>query len=338
MTGVDPMLQRIGLHTWIVVFLAASTAYAGTPDPSDGAPAASQTTAPPRPAPPDRSADQPLPPPFQLTAQEQEELDRLLDRWQQWNAHVKTFDCRFKRWTYDTVFGPTGQPKWVDSGIIKYAGPDHALFRLERAIKDGKEAPIEDFRAEHWMFDGKSVFELNAVKKQLIEHKLPPKYQGGRLVDGPLAFGFPAPLFFELFGLLGGSPAKLQPFPFGAKANELKQQSYIRAIAPPNQRNGIWLEAYPRFRQMTWYCQKLQLVFNAKDVSPLALMIVQPNGKDYTAYQFYDVVLNGPSSPANDDVFHPMAPLGWQKVIDEPPITPPVTPQQARRPAAGNPR
>ena len=239
-----------------------------------------------------------------------------------------TFDCRFKHWTYDMVFGPTSQPKWVDSGIIKYAAPDCAFFRVDRAEKDGKELPIEDSRAEQWMFDGKSVFELNVVKKQLIEHKLPPEYQGSRLVDGPLAFSFPTAIFV---GLFGGPPPKPQPFPLGAKAEELKRQYYIRAIAPPNQRDEVWLEAYPRFRQITWCCQRLQLVFNAKDMSPFALMVVQPNGKDYTTYNFHDVVVNGPPSPANDDPFHPVAPMGWQKIVDEPPIAA----QQASHPANG---
>ena len=48
----------------------------------------------------------PPPPPFTLTPQEQSEVDRVLNVWEERNRGVKTFDCRFKRWIYDVVFGP----------------------------------------------------------------------------------------------------------------------------------------------------------------------------------------------------------------------------------------
>ena len=38
------------------------------------------------------------------------------------------------------------------------------------------------------------------------------------------------------------------------------------------------------------------LIFKASDMSPFALRIVAPNGKDYTVYQFFDVVVNDPAS------------------------------------------
>ena len=172
------------------------------------------------PAPP-----QPPKPPFTLTAQEQAELDRVLSLWEERNHSVKTFDCRFKRWTYDTVFGPANQAKFIDMGAIKYAAPDRGLFRVDSTEKDGKEAPIEDARAEHWISDGKAIFIFNPTKKQLIEQRLPPELQGKAIANGPL------------------------PFVFGAEAKKLKERYWIRVITPADVKDHVWLEAYPRYQQ-----------------------------------------------------------------------------------------
>jgi len=253
-----------------------------------------------------------LPQPFKSTPDEEKNVDRLLARWEQWNAGAKTFDCRFKRWIYDKTFGPANEPKFVDLGTIKYAAPDYGLYRLDTAEKDGKEYSIEDARAEHWVFDGKSLTECNYVRRQIIEHKLPPDFQGTRLVDGPLTFP-PAGLSLVLFGV----PAN--PYPFAAKAKELKKQYYLREITSPAARHDeIWLEAYPRSPALATVFQKLQLIFRANDMSPYAMKMVQPNGKDYIVYQFFDIAVNSPPTPG-DDPFHPAAPHGWQKIVEEPP-------------------
>ena len=110
--------------------------------------------------------------------------------------------------------------------------------------------PIEAERAEHWVFDGKSIWEYNSARKQVIEHRLPPELQGSRLVDGPLAFGFPVASFSGLLSLLGSPLPPASHFPFAAKAEELKQQYYIRTITPADRHDEVWLEAYPRSPQL----------------------------------------------------------------------------------------
>ncbi len=254
-------------------------------------------------------------PPFQLTADEQKNVALILERWEQWNAGVKRFDCRFKRWTYDTVFGPTNEAKFVDLGTIKYASPNCSLYRADTTEKDGKATPIEDSRAEHWIFDGKSVVEFNQAKKQVIEHKLSPELQNLWLVDGPLAFGVPDIAYSSLWGF----PTPPPPM-FGSDAKKLQEQYYIREVTPATNRGEqVWLEAYPRFQQIACcHLHHLQLIFSKKDMSPVAMKIVQPNGKDYVVYQFFDIVVNGPSAPAGDDPFHPAPPLGWRKIDDSP--------------------
>jgi TIGR03009 family protein len=179
--------------------------------------------------------EQPTPPkpPFTLTPQEEAQVDRVLKLWEDGNKKIKTFDCKFKRWIYDFVFAPPEPnkpiaPKFIEMGVIKYAAPDKGLFRVELTEKGGKEALIEDSRAEYWISDGRSIFEYKytATPKQLIEHKLPPELQGKAIADSPL------------------------PFLFGADAQKLKQRYFLRILAPPaNVKDQICLEAYPRFQQ-----------------------------------------------------------------------------------------
>jgi TIGR03009 family protein len=257
-------------------------------------------------------ADRKMPPPFKLTTDDEQKVDRLLARWEQWNAGVKTFDCRFKLWVYDGTFGRPDQPKFVDCGTIKYAAPDHAIFRIDATEKDGKEVPIENARAQHWVFDGKSLFELNHAKSQLIERTLPEGVQGTKLVDGPLTFAFGVAGLSSVFGT---PPC---PYPFTAKAKELKEQFYLRETTPAaNQRDQVWLEAYPRSGRAVFPPKKLELIFRAGDMSPLAAKIVQANEKNYVVYSFFDIVVNGPPASSNEDPFHPAVPRGWQKTIAE---------------------
>ena len=250
--------------------------------------------------------------PFKLTAEEHKSVDAALDRWEQWNARVKTFRCRFKRWRYDSAFSPSNPLQSVDSGTIEYAAPQRMMFRTDSTEKDGKATPLDDQRAEKWIFDGKSIYQYDFSKKLVIEHRLPPDIQPSRLVDGPLAFGFPLSIFPGLFDV-----KPLTPYPFGAKAKELKQRYYFRVITPRDAKDHIWFEAYPRSGNAA--LGKLQLIFNQRDMSPFALRIVEPNGKDYRVYQFYDMVVNGTPAAAKDDPFRPGVPTGWQRISDVPP-------------------
>lgn len=254
-------------------------------------------------APQQPAAQQQPQPPFVLTAQEEAQVDRILNQWEQHNRDVKTFDCRFKRWTYDVVFGPAGQAKFVDLGVVRYGAPDRGMFQVEATEKNGKEAPIEDARTEHWISDGKSIFEFNPGKKQLIEHKLPPELQGKAIADSPL------------------------PFLFGAEAQKLKQRYFIRLI-PANAQNQVCLEAYPRFQQDAANFHHAQFIIAMQDMVPFALKLIQPNEKDYTVYQFYDVVVNDSWRLFKGDPFRAYTPLGWQKVVEEAPAA------QASRPAS----
>ena len=77
---------------------------------------------------------------------------------------------------------------------------------------------------EHWVCDGKSVFEFNHKAKQLIETTLPPELRGKAIADGPL------------------------PFMFGAKAESIKNRYWIRQLEREGEQAPWRLEFVPKFR------------------------------------------------------------------------------------------
>jgi len=300
------MLRRFGacaLFGFLAVAVSASaqTSPSRHPVPPDGTVKPDQPVRPQVPTLVPRGTRQPAArpttpePPFRLTPQQSAQVDRILNLWEQRNEKVKTFDCRFKRWIYDVVFGRANQPKFIESGTIKYASPDRGLFRIETTEKNGKEVAIEDSRAEHWISDGKSIFEFNPVKKQVIEHKLPKELQGKAIANSPL------------------------PFLFGAKAKKLKERYFIRIVTPRDVQNQIWLEAYPRHQQDAANFRRARFVITTQGMSPYALEIVQPNGKDFTRYQFYDIVVNDSWRMFKGDPFRAFTPRNWQAIVEESP-------------------
>jgi TIGR03009 family protein len=251
---------------------------------------------------------QPPPPPFTLTQQDEAQLDRVLKAWEQKSKDIKTFDCSFKRWEYDPVFpkpnADPNAPAYIEIGILKYAAPDKGVFRvLSQDGPDGKPVPIDADRAEHWICDGKSIYQYIPKQKQLVECKLPPEMQGKAIVDGPL------------------------PFLFGADAQKLRQRYWIHIIPPPPEiRNVICLEAYPRFQEDAANFRTATLMLTLPDMAPKALQIFQPNGKNHTSYVFYDVVFNDPLRLFQGNPFQAYTPRGWEKIMKD------ASPQQAGRP------
>ena len=250
---------------------------------------------------------QPPPPPFTLTPQEEVQLDLVLKTWEDKSKNVNTFDCSFVRWEYDPIFvkpnAVPNAPASKDYGILKYAAPDKGVFRvMYKDGPDGKQTPVEDDRADHWICDGKSIFQYIPKQKKLLEQKLPPEMQGKAIVNGPL------------------------PFLFGADAQKLRQRYWLHTITPPEIKNQIWLEAYPRFQTDAANYQRAIVILSTPDMLPQGLQIFQPNGKSRTSYSFYDIVLNDPLRLFHGNPFQAYTPRGWQKIVEDAPA------KQAGRP------
>jgi TIGR03009 family protein len=266
----------------------------------------------PQPEAPEPQPQKPPPPPFILSPQEVAEVDRVLDAWEGHNRTIKTFDCHFKRWIYNE-FPPAGEVKFIDLGVIRYATPDRGLYRIDSTEKDGKLVDIDNARAEHWLSDGRSIFIYSPSKKQLIEQQLPPAMQGKAIADGPL------------------------PFVFGAEAKKLKERYWIRLLPSTKgekEKEQIVLEAFPRHQQDAANFHHAQFIIMGEKMEPYALNIFQPNAKDHTVYQFFDMVVNDPLRLFKGDPFRAYTPLGWQKIVHPAPTAVPPT-AQAIRPASG---
>ena len=266
---------------------------------------------------------QPARAPFLLNAQDEQILNSVLQKWEQRNSSIKTFKCAFIRLDYDQQWGPgAGIPFMEGKGELKYKAPDHGLFQLTEMYKydpAAKRCTIKQEVLDHWVCDGKSIFEFNHQKKQLIQHKLPPHMQGKAIAEGPL------------------------PFVFGAKADAIKQRYFIRVtriepLANTNDR-GVFLEAFPRFQRDAANFDHVEIILTERDFLPYGLNTYLPGGKSNTVYLFENRKENGILDFL--EFGEPRLPFMWKKVVDngQPPAptaqSPPVDrkgqPSQAQR-------
>jgi TIGR03009 family protein len=271
----------------------------------------------PRPAPIQPQAP-PAQAPFQLTAQQQADLDQLLLDWQESGKKVKTFKCTFSLFQYDNQFGPKQRTKgnpngaWREGeGQLKYAKPDRGMFQVE-SIKswDGQKSDwTEPENGEHWVCDGKSLYELDPRQKQVRVRELPPHLQKQGIVSGPL------------------------PFLFGADAAQLKQRFWMRITTRKEVADTqIWIQAYPRWAQDAANYQWAELILSRGELQPIALRVMQLNGSPWT-YQFKSIKINDPFAGLLRDFAAPSKPFGWTWV--EIPVGqngPGGSPAQAQRP------
>jgi TIGR03009 family protein len=243
---------------------------------------------------------------FPLTPQQQAQVDWVLRRWEQQSAGVKTFECKFTRFVYDPVWpgsGDPNKPRYVDEGEIRYAAPDKGLFRVYQPRGAGPE------RREHWISNGKSIFQYDFQKQELVEYPLPPEMQGKAIANGPL------------------------PFLFGATADHLRGRYFLRIVTPADRKDQVWLEAYPRFQADAANFRQATLILTLSDMRPFALQLVEPNGQNRTVYRFQDPKVNSknlldPLGWFENNWARPRIPAGWTKRVEEPPAV------QAGRPPA----
>ena len=292
---------------------------------------------PPLDAPPRPPAWLPLDP------QVQRWVDDVLVEWEKVSSQVHYFECKFERWEFEPVFGPRDgkTPKSYATGDIKYQEPDKGSFRVQKlqtyvapaapGEKPRFVVPKDEF-GEHWVCDGKSIFEYDNRQKKLIERILPKEMQGKAIADGPL------------------------PFLFGAKAAVINARYWIRPAPdkPQNAANEYWLEAWPKSRQDAANFKFVKIVIAQNDFMPSALSVYMPNydAKRNPArmdYKFDSRKATEKGSPRilqqmrfwEKEFFEPQLPFGWKKEVqnlNEQPVaggSQPGQAPQARRPKTG---
>jgi TIGR03009 family protein len=261
-----------------------------------------------------------------LAADQQQALDDLMKAWEQHSSEIKRYQCSFERWEYDPIFGPKDptQAKSYGKGRLLYAEPDKGLFQVESlnafvpATKPGEKEkwvarPAEQI-GEHWVCDGKRVFEFDARQKKLIARDLPPQMQGKAIVDGPL------------------------PFLFGAKADKINARYWLRLITPQDVTGEQWIEASPKHAADARNFKMVHVIIDEKDFLPKAIQVFDPafhpeKRPIRSVYTFNAREYNWNITLQNLNLFHrefyePKTPFGWTKVEE------PFFPEPGQQPAA----
>ncbi len=236
--------------------------------------------------------------PFVLTPEEQQELEEVLRAWEARAAKVKTFQADFTLRVYDGVFaeGEEEPPPREYEGQLKYVAPDKGWFKVN-------SKPME-----HWVCDGKAIYQFEYRKKQLIVRPLPEEMRGKAISEGPL------------------------PFVFGMEAEKLLARYYMRIVTPPDIEGEIWLEAYPRYREDAANFRKVDIILDAQDLLPYAIQLHEPNGKSRKSYAFRDPLVNDNLQIFKKFFEVPRTPLGWERIVEEAGVAEAASPPAESRP------
>ena len=203
---------------------------------------------------------EPLPPEWHpLDLQVQQWTDSVLAKWEEKSQGIIRYECKFRSWKYDTVFGPADPniPKLISEGTIRYANPDKGEFRTEKlqkcklplapGVKPVYEIPKvrnpdsdkdEPEVGDHWVCDGKSIYIYDNVKRIVTQLMLPAAMRDKPITEGPI------------------------PFLFGTKAAQINARYWIRPAPekPATAKDEYWLEAVPKYRADQENFQKVRVI------------------------------------------------------------------------------
>ena len=286
------LLLIVGTGLWITSVFGNRPA-AGQPPQGPAAEAASPRRLPPA---------QPVQAPFQLTSEEEVYLNRVLAAWQQETDKIETFNCDFTRWTYNPAFEHPehkGKAIVVNYGDLKYAQPDKGTFRVSNvqhfSAESGQYEDAKGEHGEHWVCNGKSIWEYDHENKRVVERPIPPEMQGEAIRHSPL------------------------PFLFGSNSDDLRRRYFLRIVTPTDYAEAeIWVDAFPRFREDAANFQRAILRLNRRNYQPIAMRIYDP-GDTYATYDFAGIRINDPLEQLIQFFTQPRVPFGWRKVLELPP-------------------
>jgi TIGR03009 family protein len=264
---------------------------------------------------------------FQLNALQAAELNQVLDAWQAASGKILTFSCPFDRQEYVPAFGPVVnnqlQPLNKNKGELTFSKPDKGSFEIKEiwtfktlpTPPDKPQAPVQgdwfqqkDAVGEHWVCDGKSIYEFRSDQKQVIERQLPPRAAGEALIDGPL------------------------PFLFGAESAKLKQRYWMKIDNQNTDANQVRLTALPKHQEQAANFRRVDVILDRRMQLPTAMQVTMPNS-DRHVYVFHieQAKINNTLDRIQQAVFEkPHTPWGWKHVVDNMPMA--QTPQPTTKP------
>ncbi len=211
-------------------------------------------------------AYQPFPP---LNAAERAQLTQVLSAWEAQSKGTKTLDCKFTRWHFDQFAAPAGIHANRADGEIKYAAPDHGLFRVESLVfYAGMQADKPQFKVEpgqfgeYWVCNGKQLIEFDRGQQECRIQDLPPQMQGQHIINSPL------------------------PFVFNLDAQEIQNRYWVRLRPVPQDAGVILVEAHPKRQEDRAQYKFVQVALDQTSMMPRALIMYAPNFDEKTARKY----------------------------------------------------
>ena len=246
-------------------------------------------------------------PPFTLTPQQQQRIDKILALWERNTSRIQRFTCTFHRFEYQPQWLP-GVARTISDGQIRFQAPDKGEFLVTKYRECVNQGPNGNPRyeerstehSEHWACDGSTIFEFDPRQKLLIERILPPEWRGKAITDGPL------------------------PFLFGAKAERMKQRYWIREVVPSARKNEIQLEIIPNRAEDAVNYKKVHVMLaagsNESDFLPNGMILYLHGDGEKKVFLFENRKIN-PRFTFKEWIgqggqFRPKTPTGWKRVVD----------------------
>jgi TIGR03009 family protein len=231
-----------------------------------------------------------------LSAQQQPNLDQVLDQWEKAMSGMKSFSAEVKRIELDKTFG---NAKDVWSGWAKFLkGPQKTASRGSMYLKKETAQPTNDPPFEYVLCTGNFLYQFSQATKEIIVHEMPQNPDGQLTDDNILAFLF------------------------GRRAAAAKQRYEMtltpKSAIPPAQAEWYhFVQIKPRHEADKSDFSEARLVLWAKDKSdkektaflPVEFWFRQPTGKEVT-WAFPKVVPNV-EIPATDFSAPTSPPQGW---------------------------
>lgn len=222
----------------------------------------------------------PLPPPFELSAEEAANLNSFLEKWENFSKDVKRVSCEVHVREFDGgVFHQNSKTPIAHTwGIFRFIAPNKLFYHVRGEFVYLGNGPNGEPKAE-WkpssnetkiVYDGKSFTQYDYKKKVATVFPIPEEEQNQDLsLDGPF------PLFFI------------------ANAERLKEKFYLKIVTPADAvGRDVWIEAYPRYAEDAQEYQKLILLMRLSDLQPYFLRKMNPNGKSHSDLEFQNVAIN----------------------------------------------
>lgn len=226
--------------------------------------------------------------PFQLSVEDQQYIAQVLDYWQAQSEGIQLYQCTFNRYVYDTALTnhrdqKTGQlsADSVAIGEIRYGKPGKASYETTSLYKfngGGKEyKPVTDAKLrEKWVTDGEAIYEFDYQAKRLYETKLPPDMRGdGAITNSPI------------------------PFMFGARKDQVLERYWVRNITPPEAKDEVWLEAWPKRAEDAQNYKKVEIILSMEPFLPKAVHMYMPQ-YDPKKNNFSSVYISFSEQKVND--------------------------------------